>query len=50
VIAFTGPIVLAVFAGTSAWADFVITEIMAAAEFSIPDDDGEPSDWIEITH
>ena len=50
VIAFTGPIVLAVFAGTSAWADFVITEIMAAAEFSIPDDDGEPSDWIEITN
>ena len=31
-------------------ADFSITEIKAVAELTGLDDDGEPSDWIEITN
>ncbi|MEC9326754.1 MAG: lamin tail domain-containing protein, partial [Verrucomicrobiota bacterium] len=32
------------------FADFSITEIKAVAELTSLDDDGEPSDWIEITN
>ena len=35
---------------TKVSAEFSITEIKAVAEISFPDDDGEPSDWIEITN
>ena len=31
-------------------ANFSITEIKAVAELSFPDNDGKPSDWIEITN
>ena len=34
----------------SATANFAITEIKAVAELSFPDNDGEPSDWIEVTN
>ena len=34
----------------SANANFSITEIKAVAELSFPDNDGKPSDWIEITN
>ncbi len=31
-------------------AELAITELMAAADLNFPDEDGEPSDWIEITN
>jgi len=31
-------------------AEFAITEIMAAADVLFPDEDGAPSDWIEVTN
>ena len=34
----------------SVHANFSITEIKAVAELSFPDNDGKPSDWIEITN
>ena len=30
--------------------NIVISEIMAVADLNYPDDDGEPSDWIELTN
>ena len=47
------PILLLValfFAPMRADSNIVISEIMAVANLSYPDDDGEPSDWIEITN
>ena len=41
---------LAAFPPCSASADLAITEILAVASISFPDEDGEPSDWIEITN
>ena len=50
VVAFTGLILFAVLAVVPTQASVAITEFMAATEFSLPDEDGEPSDWIEITN
>lgn len=50
VVAFTGLILLAVLTVVPTRASVAITEFMAAAKFSLPDEDGEPSDWIEITN
>ena len=43
-------LLLALFTVVPTRAQVVITEFMAAAEFSIPDQDGEPSDWVEVTN
>ncbi|MCP4848537.1 MAG: hypothetical protein GY899_11385 [Verrucomicrobiaceae bacterium] len=32
------------------WAEFIISEFMAVADVNNPDEDGKPSDWIEITN
>ena len=50
VVAFTGLILLAVLTVVPTRASVAITEFMAAAKFSLPDEDGEPSDWIEVTN
>jgi hypothetical protein len=45
-----GLLLLASFTSHLTGADVRITEFVAAADYSLPDQDGRPADWIEVTN